>query len=88
MTEETGGGENRDPKPSRRFARSGPRMPPDQGKRQGAITALAYVELGGRDAALDFLNTFDPLIEARPLDLASASEDGFATVVALLAARS
>ncbi len=76
------------PAPRRRTARQSHRMSPDQGKRQGSIAALAYVELGGRDAALRFLNTFDHVINARPLDLASASEEGFATVVALLAARS
>lgn len=86
--ESSDGNERGTPMPRRRTARQSHRMPPDQGKRQGAIAALAYVELGGREAALQFLNTFDRVINARPLDLASASEEGFATVVALLAARS
>src|SRR3546814_16598519 len=35
---------------------------PESAQRQGAISALAFQLLGGRDAALDFLN-----IENRPL---------------------
>lgn len=61
------------------------RMPADQAKRQGKIVTLAFTELGGRDAALDFLNSHNETLDARPLDVASESDSGFDRVAALLA---
>lgn len=48
--------------------------------RRGEITRLAFVRLGGRDGAMDFLNTFHAGLECRPLDLATSSSLGFSRV--------
>jgi uncharacterized protein (DUF2384 family) len=52
-----------------------PRLPPDQAKRQGEITKLAFLLLG-RETAIAFLNTAHAGLGARPLDLATASDAG------------
>jgi hypothetical protein len=59
------------------------RLPPDDAKRQGHITHLAFLLLG-RDAAIEFLNADNFALGARPLDLAIASSDGCARVEAEL----
>jgi uncharacterized protein (DUF2384 family) len=64
-------------RPYFRKAPSGPRLSGDEAKRQGAITSLAFRLLGSRDAAVAFLNTHDPALDGRPLDLATASSAGF-----------
>lgn len=64
--------------------RSRVRMPEEQARRQGRIVTLALASLGSRDAALDFLNSHDRELDARPLDVASDSDDGFARVRARL----
>jgi len=74
-----------DPKPIKMHAwrsssASRPKLPKDQAARQGVITNLAFQLLGGRDAALDFLNSQNPVLGGRPLDLAVASKDGFTAV--------
>lgn len=51
------------------------RLPPDQAKRQGEITKLAFLLLG-RETAIAFLNTAHVGLGARPLDLATASDAG------------
>lgn len=56
------------------------RMPADMAKRQGEIAALAFMLLGGRDGAVSFLNSKNQRLGARPIDLAIASEEGFALV--------
>ena len=48
----------------------------DKAKRQGDITSLAFLHLGGRDGAMAFLNNIDSELGGRPLDLAIASEEG------------
>ncbi|HEY6817498.1 MAG TPA: antitoxin Xre/MbcA/ParS toxin-binding domain-containing protein [Croceibacterium sp.] len=53
----------------------GPRLEPEQARRQGDITRLAFLLLG-RDAAIAFLNTDNAELHGRPLDLATASDDG------------
>lgn len=60
------------------------RMPADQARRQGEIVALAFTHLGGKDAALDFLNTHSEALDARPLDVASQSDEGFERVAGLI----
>ena len=55
--------------------RRAPHLPADQAKRQGEITQLAFLLLG-REAAIEFLNTAHPALGGRPLDLATASEEG------------
>lgn len=61
------------------------RMPADQARRQGEIVALAFTRMGGRDPALDFLNAHHDALDARPLDVASESDEGFEQVAALIA---
>lgn len=67
-----------------RFRRSNaPRLEPDSARRQGEITRLAF-ELLGRDEAIGFLNSDNAELGARPLDLATTSAAGCATVEAAL----
>jgi hypothetical protein len=64
----------------RRSSRNLPRMPKDSAERQGNITRLAFSLLGGRDGAIAFLNGTDEELGGRPIDLATASADGYAGV--------
>jgi uncharacterized protein (DUF2384 family) len=59
------------------------RLPPEDAKRQGEITRLAFLLLG-REAAIDFLNTAHAGLGGRPLDLAIASDAGRNSVEAEL----
>jgi uncharacterized protein (DUF2384 family) len=59
------------------------RLPPDEAKRQGDITQLAFLLLG-RDAAIAFLNTDHAELGGRPLDLATTSDEGRNSVEAEL----
>jgi len=59
------------------------RLAPDCARRQGNITRLALTLLG-REPAMEFLNSENASLGARPLDLAIASEDGCARVEAEL----
>lgn len=69
---------------SMRFRRSSaPRLDADGARRQGEITRLAFLLLG-RDKAIDFLNSENADLGARPLDLAIASADGRDNVEAAL----
>jgi len=55
--------------------RSLPQLPPEEARRQGEITQLAFLLLG-REAAIAFLNTAHAGLGGRPLDLATASDQG------------
>jgi len=55
--------------------RKRPHLAEGHAKRQGEITRLAYLLLG-RDAAIAFLNTAHAGLGGRPLDLATASDQG------------
>lgn len=57
-----------------------PRLSSDEARRQGEITQLAFRLLGGREEALAFLNHEDDALQGRPLDIAIASDVGFANV--------
>lgn len=71
-------------RPNMRFRRSSaPRLESDSARRQGEITRLAF-HLLGRERAIDFLNSDSTELGARPLDLATASAAGCATVEAAL----
>jgi hypothetical protein len=71
-------------RPMMRFRRSNtPRLDPDNARRQGAITRLAF-QLLGRDGAIEFLNQDNAELGGRPLDLATTSEAGCASVEAAL----
>ena len=55
--------------------RQGSPLAPDHAKRQGDITRLAFLMLG-RETAITFLNTAHAGLGGRPLDLATASDQG------------
>ncbi|HSQ95453.1 MAG TPA: MbcA/ParS/Xre antitoxin family protein [Croceibacterium sp.] len=68
--------------PWRRRPKTTP-IPRDQAVRQGDITSLAFLVLG-RERAIEFLNTDHEGLGGRPLDLATASDEGRANVEAEL----
>ena len=68
----------------RRSTGDRPRLDKDKARRQGAISALAFTLLGGRDEAMAFLNTTSKALEARPIDLAMNSELGYIRVETLI----
>ena len=68
-----------------RFA--GPRLSPEEAARQGRATSLAFETLKESSAVIAFLNTDDPELGGRPLDLAIASPEGLSSVERALAAR-
>jgi hypothetical protein len=53
----------------------GPLLAPEQARRQGEISRLAFLMLG-RDAAIAFLNSHHTKLHGRPLDMAIASDEG------------
>jgi hypothetical protein len=61
----------------------GPRLDPDQARRQGEITRLALLLLG-QQKAIEFLNGDNAELGGRPLDLAIASIEGRDGVEAVL----
>lgn len=61
-------------------------LPRDDARRQGDISSLAYLTMGGRDAAMAFLNAENPALGGRPLALATASAEGYARVAAAIRA--
>ena len=62
-------------------------LPRDAARRQGDISQLAFLSMGGRDPAIAFLNADDPELGGRPLALATASAEGFARVADAIRAR-
>lgn len=62
------------------------RLSPAAFERQSRISLLAW-NLLGPDAARAFLNSYNDLLEGRPLDLALANADGFEAVERELRAR-
>jgi len=54
---------------------TGQRLTPEAAARQGRVTQLAWRLLGGREAAIAYLNAHDERLGGRPLDLAVASEE-------------
>jgi len=58
----------------------------DDAKRQGDISQLAFLTMGGRDAAVEFLNSDNEALGGRPLTLATASAEGFEQVAAAIRA--
>lgn len=63
-------------------------LPPQDARRQGAISALAFQLLGGRDPAMDFLNSENAPLGGRPIAIATRSEAGYAEVEKALRLRS
>ena len=58
----------------------------EDAKRQGDISQLAFLTMGGRDAAVEFLNSENAALGGRPLALATASAEGFEQVAAAIRA--
>lgn len=74
--------------PRRAFRRLDvPNLTAAQARRQGEVTRLALMALG-KDEAIAYLNLACERLGGRPLDLATASVDGFLTVKNDLAGRS
>ena len=61
-------------------------LAPADAKRQGDISQLAFLTMGGRDAAVDFLNSDNEALGGRPLALATASAEGFEQVASAIRA--
>ena len=66
-------------------ARKGPVLSSDEGKRQSRAVRSAQAALGSVEAVRDFLNSHHSALQARPIDLAVASEAGLAAVEAAIA---
>jgi len=52
----------------------------DDARRQGNISQLAFLTMGGRDPAIAFLNTPNADLGGRPLAVATASPEGYERV--------
>ena len=61
-------------------------LPREDARRQGDISQLAFLTLGGRDPAIAFLNNENAELGGRPLALATASAEGFEQVAAAIRA--
>jgi uncharacterized protein (DUF2384 family) len=72
--------------PFRKRGRRGPILSRDEGERQGRAVRAAQAALGNVEAVRDFLNSHHDSLDARPIDLAVASEAGLAAVEAAIAA--
>src|SRR3546814_20746561 len=55
-------------------------LAPESAQRQGAISALAFHLHGGRDAALDFINTEHKTLGGRPIAHETRSAEDYACV--------
>lgn len=62
-------------------------LPREEAQRQGDISQLAFLRMGGRDPAIAFLNSEDPELGGRPLALATASVEGYVRVAEAIRAR-
>lgn len=62
-------------------------MPAEAAARQGRVAMLAWEKLGDGEAVKVFLNTHDAELGGRPIDVATESDAGLATVGAAIAAR-
>ncbi len=61
-------------------------LPLDDAKRQGDISQLAFLTMGGRDPAVAFLNAENTALGGRPLAVATASAEGYEQVAAAIRA--
>ena len=64
-----------------------PRLSPAEAERQGRAPPLAF-QAPGNAAAVAFLNTENPVLGGRPIDLAIAGPEGLAAVEAEIVALS
>ena len=70
------------------FRKRRPQLTPlsaEAGQRQGRIVRSAHAALGSVEAVRAFLNSHNPALAGRPLDLAIASEAGLIAVEAAIA---
>ena len=68
------------------FRKRGTPLPTADARRQGDISQLAYLKMGGRDPAIAFLNNAHDALGGRPLDIATASAEGYARVAGIIRA--
>ena len=61
-------------------------LPRDDARRQGDISQLAFLTMGGRDPAIAFLNTENAELGGRPLAVATASDTGYQQVATAIRA--
>ncbi|RYD44029.1 MAG: hypothetical protein EOP63_07350 [Sphingomonadales bacterium] len=61
-------------------------LPRDDAQRQGDISQLAFLTMGGRDPAIAFLNAENAELGGRPLALATASAEGYEQVATAIRA--
>jgi len=61
-------------------------LPLDDARRQGDISQLAFLTMGGRDPAIAFLNTENAELGGRPLAVATASDTGYEQVATAIRA--
>lgn len=61
-------------------------LPRDDAQRQGDISQLAFLTMGGRDPAIAFLNAENPDLGGRPLAIATASAEGYEQVASAIRA--
>ncbi|UNK78440.1 hypothetical protein MNQ96_12780 [Sphingopyxis granuli] len=71
-------------RPVRHFRKYRSPLSPDHAKRQGDISQLAYLVMGGRDPAVAFLNGENAVLDGRPLAIATASPEGYARVAEII----
>lgn len=58
----------------------------DDAQRQGDISQLAFLTMGGRDPAIAFLNNENADLGGRPLAIATASAEGYEQVATAIRA--
>jgi hypothetical protein len=68
------------------FRQKRPPISRDDARRQGDISQLAFLTMGGRDPAIAFLNAENAELGGRPLSLATASAEGYEQVAAAIRA--
>jgi len=61
-------------------------LPREDARRQGDISQLAFLTMGGRDPAIAFLNTENAELGGRPLAVATASDTGYEQVATAIRA--
>jgi hypothetical protein len=62
------------------FRKSRAPLAPADARRQGDISQLAFMTMGGRDPAIAFLNSENTELGGRPIAIAIASPEGYERV--------
>lgn len=76
-----------DARPRLQFRKRRTAFASDLAQRQGDICQLAFLTMGGRDPAMDFLNNECPSLGGRPLAIATASLAGYEKIAGAIKAR-